>query len=206
MPSLVPAGSLSEVVESMAQQNTAMETVPEVASVVGKAGRVESALDPAPIGMIETIVLLKPQDQWRKVPGNGSTNIGRSGSSAAARLLPEERLITKDEILAELRQKTAIPGVLPSWLQPIQTRIVMLQSGFRAMMGVKIYGSDLKEIERLGLQIEQILKDSARGNRCRRRSDRRQALHRVPHRPRKDRPLRREHPRRSGRDRDRHGR
>ena len=68
MPSLVPAGSLTEVVESMAQQNMAMETVPEVASVVGKAGRVESALDPAPIGMIETIVLLKPQAQWRKRP------------------------------------------------------------------------------------------------------------------------------------------
>ena len=75
-------------------------------------------------------------------------------------MLPEERPITKDEILDELRKKTDIPGVLPSWLQPIQTRIVMLQSGFRAMMGVKIFGSDLKEIERIGLEIEQILKEA----------------------------------------------
>jgi len=161
MPSLVPAGSLTEVVESMAQQNLAMETVPEVASVVGKAGRVESALDPAPIGMIETIVLLKPQDQWRKRPVERFYKDWPEWLTPPLRyLLPEERFITKDEILEDLRKKTDIPGVLPSWLQPIQTRIVMLQSGFRAMMGVKIYGSDLKEIERLGLEVEQILKET----------------------------------------------
>jgi Cu(I)/Ag(I) efflux system membrane protein CusA/SilA len=68
------------------------------------------------------------------------------------------RRITKAEILAELQAKTAIPGVLPTWLQPIQTRIVMLQTGFRAMMGVKVFGSDVKEIERIGLQMEQILR------------------------------------------------
>ncbi len=161
MPSLVPAGSLTEVVESMAQQNRAMETVPEVASVVGKAGRVESALDPAPIGMIETIVLLKPEAQWRKRPVDRFYKNWPAWLTPPLRyLLPEERFITKDEILDDLRRKTDIPGVLPSWLQPIQTRIVMLQSGFRAMMGVKIYGSDLKEIERIGLQIEQILQDT----------------------------------------------
>lgn len=161
MPSLVPAGSLTEVVESMAQQNKAMETVPEVASVVGKAGRVESALDPAPIGMIETIVLLKPESQWRKRPVERFYKDWPAWLTPPFRyLLPEERSITKDEILEDLRRKTDIPGVLPSWLQPIQTRIVMLQSGFRAMMGVKIYGSDLNEIERIGLQIEQILKET----------------------------------------------
>ncbi len=161
MPSLVPAGSLTEVVESMAQQNMAMETVPEVASVVGKAGRVESALDPAPIGMIETIVLLKPQDQWRKRPVDRFYKNWPAWLKPPLRyFLPEERFITKDEILEDLRRKTAIPGVLPSWLQPIQTRIVMLQSGFRAMMGVKIFGSDLQEIERIGLEIERTLKET----------------------------------------------
>lgn len=161
MPSLVPAGSLTEVVESMAQQNKAMETVPEVASVVGKAGRVESALDPAPIGMIETIVLLKPESQWRKRPVERFYKDWPAWLTPPLRyVLPEERSITKDEILEDLRRKTDIPGVLPSWLQPIQTRLVMLQSGFRAMMGVKVFGSDLQEIERIGLQIEQILKDT----------------------------------------------
>lgn len=67
--------------------------------------------------------------------------------------------MTKAEILEELEEKTAIPGVLPTFLQPIQTRLVMLQTGFRAMMGVKIFGSDLREIERIGLQIEQLLRE-----------------------------------------------
>jgi Cu(I)/Ag(I) efflux system membrane protein CusA/SilA len=142
MPSLLPSASLSEAQKIVAQQDTAIQEVPEVKSVVGKIGRAESALDPAPISMIETIILLKPEEQWRMV----TDTKGR------------ERRITKQEILQELQTKTTIPGVLPTWLQPIQTRIVMLQTGFRAMMGVKIYGSDIREIERVGLQIEQILR------------------------------------------------
>jgi Cu(I)/Ag(I) efflux system membrane protein CusA/SilA len=142
MPSLLPSASLSEVQRVLAQQNLAMQSVPEVESVVGKAGRAETALDPAPIGMLETIILLKPESQWRMVDD------GRGG----------QRRITKNEILAELQAKTNIPGVLPTWLQPIQTRIVMLQSGFRAMMGVKIFGADVKVIEQIGLQMEQILR------------------------------------------------
>jgi Cu(I)/Ag(I) efflux system membrane protein CusA/SilA len=142
MPSLLPSASLTEVQQVMAQQDLAIQSVPEVESVVGKAGRAETALDPAPIGMIETIILLKPESQWRMVSN------GRGG----------KRRITKDEILAELQTKTNIPGVLPTWLQPIQTRIVMLQTGFRAMMGVKIFGSDPQVIEQIGLQMEQILR------------------------------------------------
>jgi len=142
MPSLLPSASLTEVQRVLAQQDLAIQQVPEVASVVGKAGRVESALDPAPIGMIETIILLKPPQQWRMVDN------GRGG----------KRRITKEEILAELEARTNIPGVLPTWLQPIQTRIVMLQTGFRAMMGVKIYGADPAVIEQIGLQMEKILR------------------------------------------------
>lgn len=142
MPSLLPSASLTQAQEAIARQNAAMREVPEVASVVGKIGRAESALDPAPISMIETIILLKPEAQWRRVDD------GRGG----------KRRITKKEVLAELQARTIIPGVLPTWLQPIQTRIVMLQSGFRAMMGVKVFGSDPKEIERVCLQIEQVLK------------------------------------------------
>ena len=142
MPSLLPSASLTEVQGVLAKQDLAIKEVPEVASVVGKAGRVESALDPAPIGMVETIILLKPENDWRMITdAEGGT-----------------RRITKQEILAELQAKTNIPGVLPTWLQPIQTRIVMLQTGFRAMMGVKIYGADPAVIEQVGLQMEQILR------------------------------------------------
>ncbi len=158
MPSLLPQASLSQAIEVNSKQDLAIATVPEVESVVGKIGRADSALDPAPIGMMESIVILKPEVEWRtkKVerffsdwPGVLRTPLSWIWS--------EERRITKQEILAELQERTAIPGVLPTWLQPIQTRLVMLQTGFRAMMGVKIYGSDLREIERVGLQIEQLL-------------------------------------------------
>lgn len=160
MPSLLPSASLTEVQQVIVQQDIAIRSVPEVKSVVGKAGRVESALDPAPIGMFETIVILKPEAEWRRVHQK-RWHSGRSWLNWSRPVLgyfwPEERTITKEEILRELEAKTAIPGVLPTWLQPIQTRIVMLQTGFRAMMGVKVFGSDPREIERIGLQIEKLL-------------------------------------------------
>lgn len=161
MPSLLPSGSLTEAQKALAKQNQAIRTVPEVESVVGKTGRAESALDPAPTSMIETIIILKPADQWRRVLDerwHSGIKWLTCVRPALLRLWPEERTMTKEEVLKELHDKTAIPGVLPTWLQPIQTRIVMLQTGFRAMMGVKIFGADLREIERVGLQMEQLLK------------------------------------------------
>jgi copper/silver efflux system protein len=159
MPSLLPHGGLSEAVEVNSRQDLAIASVPEVASVVGKLGRAETALDPAPISMFETIINLKPESEWRRVPVARWFSGWPGGLKAPlAWLWPEERRITKAEILEELQRKTSIPGVLPTWLQPIQTRLVMLQTGFRAMMGAKIYGSDLREIERLGLRMEEILR------------------------------------------------
>lgn len=161
MPSVLPAASLTIAEEVVKQQDLAIRTVPEVNHVVGKVGRAESSLDPAPISMIETIVTLKPESDWR-ILSQPRWHSDRTWLNwcrpALRRVWPEERHITKAEILEELNRKAAIPGVLPTWLQPIQTRLVMLQTGFRAMMGVKIYGSDLKEIERVGLQMEQLLK------------------------------------------------
>ncbi len=158
MPSLLPQAALSEVVAVNSRQDMAIASVPEVESVVGKVGRADSALDPAPIGMIETIVTLKPETEWRTVHVDRVFS-GWPGwlKAPLTWIWTERRRITKDEILSELQAKTAIPGVLPTWLQPIQTRLVMLQTGFRAMMGVKIYGSDLREIERIGLEMEQLL-------------------------------------------------
>jgi Cu(I)/Ag(I) efflux system membrane protein CusA/SilA len=161
MPSLLPSTSLTAAQEVLSKQNVAIRQTPEVESVVGKTGRAESALDPAPISMIETIIILKPEKEWRRVRDERwHSNVGWLGwlRPLLARFWPEVRPITKEELLKELQANTAIPGVLPTWLQPIQTRIVMLQTGFRAMMGVKIFGSDLKEIERVGLQMEQLLR------------------------------------------------
>ena len=158
MPSLLPSASLTQGQEVLAKQNRAIREVPEVEHVVGKIGRSESALDPAPTSMIETIITLKPESQWRKVRQE-RWHSGKSWLGWADAFWPEERRMTKAELLAELQEKTAIPGVLPTWLQPIQTRLVMLQTGFRAMMGVKIFGSDPQEIEKIALQMEKILRD-----------------------------------------------
>jgi copper/silver efflux system protein len=159
MPSLLPQAGLGPAVEVNAKQDMAIASVPEVESVVGKLGRAESALDPAPIGMMESIIILKPESEWRHFPVKRVFADWPGWlKTPLVWLWPEHRAITKNEILTELQEKTAIPGVLPTFLQPIQTRLMMLQTGFRAMMGVKIYGSDLKEIERIGLEIEQFLK------------------------------------------------
>ncbi len=159
MPSLLPQGGLEPAIQVNSIQDRAIASVPEVESVVGKIGRSESALDPAPIGMMESIIILKPETEWRQLPvKRWFAHWPAWLKQPFTYLWPEQRTMTKNEILTELQEKTAIPGVLPTFLQPIQTRLVMLQTGFRAMMGVKIYGSDLKEIERIGLQIEQLLK------------------------------------------------
>ena len=158
MPSLLPQAGLAPVLDAVSKQDRAIASVPEVESVVGKLGRADSALDPAPIGMIESVVILKPEGEWRHVSHRRWFSSWPNFLKAPLTWIwPEHRRITKGEILAEMQEKTAMPGVLPTWLQPIQTRLVMLQTGFRAMMGVKIFGSDLREIEKIGLQIEQLL-------------------------------------------------
>ncbi|MFC1856272.1 efflux RND transporter permease subunit, partial [Thermodesulfobacteriota bacterium] len=163
MPSLLPSASLTEVLESMKKQDILMKQIPEIDTVVGKLGRADTPLDPAPLGMIETIVTLKPKHLWRELPlkrfysdADYLPQFLRSGLNT---LFPETRKITKSEILEELRKAADMPGVAPTWLQPIQTRVVMLQSGMKAMMGAKIFGDDLKTIEKIGLELEKIIKE-----------------------------------------------
>jgi Cu(I)/Ag(I) efflux system membrane protein CusA/SilA len=119
MPSLLPQAGLDETLGVMKRQNAAMKRVPEVAKVVGKLGRAESALDPAPVGMLETVVQLLPKDQWR--PG-----------------------LTKEDLERELMGLVHTPGASEgagAWLQPIETRVIMLSAGIRAPLAVKLIGS-----------------------------------------------------------------
>lgn len=132
MPSLLPAGSLSETGRVMERQNAAMAQIPEVDRVVGKAGRADSPLDPAPPGMIETVITLVPRSQWREG-------------------------LTEEDILDSLRAVVEMPGIAPSWLQPIETRIVMLQSGIKTTLGLEIHGSDPLEAERIAVVLEGVL-------------------------------------------------
>ena len=133
MPVTLPNASVTEIARIMALQDKIIRSVPEVHHVLGKAGRAETATDNAPISMIETIIMLKPKDQWR------------SG-------------ITKRDIVQELDAKLQIPGVRNGWTQPIINRINMLSTGVRTDIGFKVFGDNLDTLEHYAIQAEQILK------------------------------------------------
>ena len=145
MPSIPATGGLGETQRIMFAQNRLIETVPEVASVIGKMGRAETALDPAPIGMIETVVLLKPYDQW---PTHEFT---RPDGTV------EQRPRTLAEVRTALAAITDIPGVAPSWLQPIETRVVMLSTGIRSLIALQVLGDDTDALERFAEAAEKVI-------------------------------------------------
>ncbi len=132
MPVLLPNASMAEVNRVMRVQDGIIAAYPEVDHVLGKAGRAETATDNAPLSMIETIILLKPRDQWR------------SG-------------ITKQKIIADLDARLRIPGVRNGWTQPIINRINMLATGVRTELGVKIHGENLDTLEKYAIMAESIL-------------------------------------------------
>ena len=134
MPVTLPNASVTEVARVMGLQDRIIRTVPEVHHVLGKAGRAETATDNAPISMIETIIMLKPKDEWR--PG-----------------------ITKKDIVQELDAKLQIPGIRNGWTQPIINRINMLSTGVRTDIGFKVFGDNLDTLEHYAITAEQILKD-----------------------------------------------
>ena len=145
MPSLPAAAGLGETQRVMLMQNRLIESVPEVASVMGKLGRAETALDPAPLGMIETVVLLKPYVEW---PVHEITR--PDGTS-------EHRPRTLAEVRSALAAISDIPGVAPSWLQPIETRVVMLSTGIRSLMALQILGDDSDALERFAEAAERVI-------------------------------------------------
>ncbi len=145
MPSIPATGGLGETQRIMQIQNRLIESVPEVASVMGKMGRAETALDPAPIGMIETVVLLKPYHEWPT-----HEIIGADGTIA-------HRPRTLEEVRSALAAITDIPGVAPSWLQPIETRVVMLSTGIRSLIALQLLGDDSDALERFAEAAEKVI-------------------------------------------------
>ncbi|MEW4453398.1 efflux RND transporter permease subunit [Bremerella sp. JC817] len=134
MPTLYPAASFSQAMEVLQTQDAMIKEIPEVKDVLGKIGRVESALDPAPAAMIETYVMLKPKDQWREG-------------------------ITTQDIWEQINAVATLPGVTPaSPLQPIEGRVVMLQSGIKASMAIRIYGDSLPGLAEASMQVAEHLK------------------------------------------------
>ena len=146
MPVTMPHASIGEAVEVIRQQDLAIRSIPEVENVVGKIGRVDSALDPAPVSMVETVITYKPEFR-RDADGN---------------LIRQWRdhITSPDDIWEEIQSAAQLPGVTKaSMLQPIETRRMMLQTGMRASMGVKVFGPDLESIEAAALEIEKRLKE-----------------------------------------------
>jgi len=174
MPTTMPHASIGEALDILQKQDIAFSSVPEIDSVVGKIGRVESALDPAPIGMIETVINYKNEyvvdRNGRRVNFRYDQSTGEFIRDGNGRLVPDpdgrpyrqwrSHINSPDDIWKEILDATAIPGTTSApKLQPIAARIVMLQSGMRAAMGVKIKGPDLATIEKIGFEIERILKE-----------------------------------------------
>lgn len=134
MPSALPGLSSGKASELLQQTDRLIKTVPEVATVYGKAGRAESATDPAPMEMFETTIQFKPKDKWR--PG-----------------------MTQDKLVEELDRIVKVPGLSNIWVPPIRNRIDMLATGIKSPVGVKVAGTDLATIDKLTGEIESALKD-----------------------------------------------
>ena len=133
MPTTLPGISVTKAADLLQMQDRIIKSFPEVASVFGKAGRASTATDPAPTEMFETVINLKPKGDWP--PG-----------------------VTIDSLISEMDKALQFPGVSNAWTMPIKARIDMLSTGIRTPVGVKVFGTDLAQMERVARQIEQVLK------------------------------------------------
>lgn len=157
MPATPPGISVTEASKLLRIQDEVLKTFPEVMSVFGKAGRAVTSTDPAPYSMMETVVVLKPQNEWRDKE-RWYSRILPEFLKPPFRLIWPDR-ISWDELVREMDKKLQLPGQVNAWTMPIETRIDMLTTGVRTPVGIKIYGDDLKKIETTGLEIEKLLRD-----------------------------------------------
>ncbi len=154
MPTTMPHASIGEAIDVLAKLDTAIKSIPEVETVVGKIGRVESPLDPAPISMIETVINYKSKYKTDK---NGRIVTDENGKAIRQW---RDHIKTPDDIWNEIVKAAQLPGTTSApKLQPIETRLIMLQTGMRSPMGIKIKGPDLETIEKVGFEIEKLLKE-----------------------------------------------
>ncbi len=160
MPTTLPGMSVTEATRLLQVQDKIIKSFPEVESVFGKAGRVESATDPAPFSMMETVIVLKPHMQWPKRPRWYSSWAPNWLLGTLRRFWPDHAS-TQELIYGSggLNEALTMPGVANIWTMPIKARIDMLTTGVRSPLGIKVVGSDLAEIEKIGEQLEMALKD-----------------------------------------------
>lgn len=157
MPTTLPGISLTEARKLLLYQDEVLKSFPEVESVFGKAGRAETSTDPAPLSMIETTVVLKPKEQWRKKEQWYSLWAPEALQKLLRHVWPDH--ISYSELIAMMDSTLKVPGVTNAWTMPIKGRIDMLTTGIRTPIGIKILGGDIKEIEKIGMHIEGLIKD-----------------------------------------------
>ncbi len=157
MPTALPGMSVTEARRVLNIQNRVLMKFPEVEHVFGKAGRAETSTDPAPLSMMETTVMLKPQSQWRRKPAEYARWIPAPVQSLLKKIHPE-RAMTMDELTNEMDKSLQLPGIPNIWTMPIKNRIDMLSTGIRTPVGIKILGPDLKVIQQIGEQVERQIK------------------------------------------------
>jgi Cu(I)/Ag(I) efflux system membrane protein CusA/SilA len=160
MPTTLPGISVTEAARLLQTQDRILTTFPEVASVHGKAGRADTSTDPAPFSMMETVVVLKPESQWRAKDRWYSSWAPEWLKRAVLRRVWPDR-ISGEDLVAEMDKALQIPGQTNAWTMPIRNRIDMLTTGVRTPVGIKVYGPDLQEIEALGARLEPILRNVA---------------------------------------------
>lgn len=160
MPATLPGMSVGEASKLLQDQDKIIKSFPEVERVFGKAGRAESATDPAPFSMMETTIVLKPQSEWPKQKTWYSSWAPEFLQNLLRRAWPDHKS-TQELIYGPggLNEALALPGLAPAWTMPIKGRIDMLTTGVRTPLGIKILGADLKEIERIGGDIEKALRN-----------------------------------------------
>jgi Cu(I)/Ag(I) efflux system membrane protein CusA/SilA len=160
MPSTLPGISVTEAERVLETQDKIISAFPEVERVFGKAGRAESSTDPAPYSMMETTIVLKPEDQWPKVDRWYSKSMPSGIQSILRRFWPDH-LSTQELTYGHggLNEALQIPGISNAWTMPIKNRTDMLTTGIRTPLGIKVLGSDLGQIQQVGIQIENALKD-----------------------------------------------
>ena len=160
MPTGLPMMSVEQARDVLVKTDGMIRTFPEVHSVLGKAGKVESSTDPAPLEMFETTIVLKPREQWPRSFHRRWYSHWPDWTKPILRTLwPEMRVSTQDELIARMNEKLQIPGMPVAWTQPIRNRLDMLATGVRTKVGVKVYGPDYSSIERVGLDVENALRD-----------------------------------------------
>lgn len=155
MPTTVPGLSITEAQRLLQLQDRILKRFPEVERVFGKAGRAETSTDPAPLSMFETVVTLKPVTEWRKL-NTWYTEWAPDWSRGFLRRITPDH-ISQEDLIDQMNQALRIPGVSNAWTMPIRNRIDMLTTGIRTPVGVKVFGADLKTIEKIGLDIEKLL-------------------------------------------------